>query len=256
MNPQLHYLIEIQKLDLRIIEIQDQRIKIPDQIKAAQAPALQISQRLKSFQDLCDVLTKERRSSEQELAVQEEHIHKIRGRLTELKTNKEYQAHLFEIELARKKKDVLEEGVLSALERIEQNDKETKELEQLLADAEQLFQREKEQLEAQVNVLTQELSDLERQHQELAQLMDAKLLSRYSKLKSARKGYAVAQVRNGTCSGCRLQIPPQLVAEVKRGDELLNCSYCHRILYWELPAENPAWAEAPPTDLERVDELR
>ena len=256
MNPQLQFLIELQKFDLRIFEIQEQQQHIPELIKTAQAPTLDFANRLKSIKDAGEALTKERRSSEQELSVQEEHIHKIRGRLNELKTNKEYQAHLFEIELARKKKDLLEEAVLTVLERIEQNEKEAKELEENLQEAEENFNREKAQLESQVNTLNQELSELERQHEERARLMDAKVLARYSKLKTARKGFAIAQVRNGTCSGCRLQIPPQLIAEVKRGDELLNCSYCYRILYWESPSDQSSWAEAPPLDLERVDELR
>ena len=256
LNPQLQFLIELQKFDLRIFEIQEQKQHIPTKIKTAQAPSLELAQRLKSIKDVGESLAKERRSSEQELSVQEEHIHKIRGRLNELKTNKEYQAHLFEIELARKKKDLLEEAVLTVLERIEQNEKEVKEVEESLRDAEEKFNREKAELESQITTLNQELSELERQHQEHARLMDAKLLARYSKLKNARKGFAVAQVRNGTCSGCRLQIPPQLVAEVKRGDQLLNCSYCHRILYWEPPNEKSSWSETPPVDLERVDELR
>ena len=256
LNPQLQYLIELQKFDLRIFEIQEQQQQIPGKIKIAQAPSLDFAHRLKLLKDAGEALTKERRGSEQELSVQEEHIHKIRGRLNELKTNKEYQAHLFEIELARKKKDLLEEAVLSVLERIEQNEKDVKEMEEKLREAEEGFNREKAQLEAQVNTLTQELSELERQHQERARLMDAKVLARYSKLKSARKGFAVAQVRNGTCSGCRLQIPPQLVAEVKRGEELLNCSYCHRILYWEPPSDKSTWSEPPPVDLEQVDEFR
>ena len=37
-----------------------------------------------------------------------------------------------------------------------------------------------------------------------------------------RKGFAVAEVKDGSCGGCRLQLPPQLVAEVRRGDELLD----------------------------------
>lgn len=256
MNPQLQFLIELQKFDLRIFEILEQRQHIPELIKTAQAPSLELAHRLKVIKEAGEVLTKERRSSEQELSVQEEHIHKIRGRLNELKTNKEYQAHLFEIELARKKKDLLEEAVLTVLERIEQNEKEAKELEERLREAEQRFGSETAQLESQVNKLNQELSELEHQHQEHARRMDAKILARYSKLKSARKGFAVAQVRNGTCSGCRLQIPPQLIAEVKRGDELLNCTYCYRILYWEAPSDKSSWSEAPPVDLERVDEYR
>ena len=46
---------------------------------------------------------KQQRSAERELATQEDLLHKVRSRLSELKTNKEYQAHLFEIEQARKK---------------------------------------------------------------------------------------------------------------------------------------------------------
>ena len=95
LNSQLHFLIELQKFDLRIFEIQDQQQKIPQLIKAAQTPFLELTHRLKAIKDAGEALTKERRSAEHELSVQEEHIPKIRGRLNELKTNKEYQAHLF-----------------------------------------------------------------------------------------------------------------------------------------------------------------
>ena len=90
--------------------------------------------------------------------------------------------------MARKKKDLLEEAVLSVLERIEQNEKEAKELEEQLREAEEKFNHEKAQLETQVNTLNQELSELERQHQEHAQLMDAKILARYSSSKLHERG--------------------------------------------------------------------
>ena len=79
--------------------------------------------------------------------------------------------------------------------------------------------------------MANELADLERQQTTLAELVDKPLLTRYNRLKIMRKGFAVAQLREGACGGCQLQLPPQLVAEVKRGDELMDCSYCHRILY-------------------------
>jgi hypothetical protein len=55
------------------------------------------------------------------------------------------------------------------------------------------------------------------------------------------------------CAGCRLQIPPQLIAEVKRSEDLHACPYCRRMLYWEgeLPAEPPtAQGEGKKSDLE------
>src|SRR5207247_5401343 len=81
--------------------------------------------------------------------------------------------------------------------------------------------------------LTSERSKLDQKRSKAGSLLDKTILVRYTKLKAARKELAVAPVRDGTCFGCRLQLPPQLVAEVKRSDQLQTCTYCQRILYWD-----------------------
>ena len=231
MNLQLQYLINLQKFDLRIFQIQDQLRKSPELLKSAEAPLQDILTRLQTLKNTGDSLVKQRRSAERELATQEEQLQKIRNRLSELKTNKEYQAHLFEIELARKKKDSIEENVLETMERVEQNEQAIKELEEQAKEAQQNFDAEKARIETQLANLANELADLEQQQKTLAEKVENPLLARYNRLKTMRKGYAVAQLRDGACGGCQLQLPPQLVAEVKRGNELMDCSYCHRILY-------------------------
>ena len=231
MNLQLQYLINLQKFDLRIFQIQDQLRKAPDLLKSAESPLQDILGRLQVLKNTSESLVKQRRSSERELSTQEEQLQKIRNRLSELKTNKEYQAHLFEIELARKKKDSIEENVLDMMERVEQNEQAVKEAEEQAKEAQNVFDAEKSRLENHFANLANELADLERQQTTLAELVDKPLLTRYNRLKIMRKGFAVAQLREGACGGCQLQLPPQLVAEVKRGDELMDCSYCHRILY-------------------------
>jgi len=231
VNLQLQYLINLQKFDLRIFQIQDQLRKAPDLLKSAESPLQDILGRLQVLKNTSESLVKQRRSSERELSTQEEQLQKIRNRLSELKTNKEYQAHLFEIELARKKKDSIEENVLDMMERVEQNEQAVKEAEEQAKEAQNVFDAEKSRLENHFANLANELADLERQQTTLAELVDKPLLTRYNRLKIMRKGFAVAQLREGACGGCQLQLPPQLVAEVKRGDELMDCSYCHRILY-------------------------
>ena len=231
MNLQLQYLINLQKFDLRIFQIQDQLRKAPELLKSAETPLQDILAKLQVLKNTGESLVKQRRSSERELATQEEQLQKIRNRLSELKTNKEYQAHLFEIELARKKKDSIEENVLEIMERVEQNEQALKELEEQSTEAQKVFDSEKARLENHFATLANELADLDRQQTTLSLLVDKPLLVRYNRLKTLRKGYAVAQLRDGACGGCQLQLPPQVVAEVKRADELLDCSYCHRILY-------------------------
>ena len=231
MNSQLQFLIELQTFDLRIFQIQDAQRKAPDLLKAAETPLQDLLSRLQTLKNTGETLATQQRSAERELATQEDLLHKVRNRLSELKTNKEYQAHLFEIEQARKKKDSIEESVLETMERVEENKNAVQELEAQAQEAQKVFDVEKASLETQSTELTNELTDLTQQQQQVADTVEKLLLARYNRLKIMRKGYAVAEVQEGSCGGCRLQLPPQLVAEVRRGNELMDCSYCHRILF-------------------------
>ena len=233
MNPQLRPLIDLQTLDLRMAEIKDSQRKLPVLLETAQAPLNDATKQLADLTAALDAATKERRNHEKDLEAHDSQTEKMRARLSELKTNKEYQAHLFEIEMANKKKGEIEERILLCMERIEQHQKTAKEAQAKKAEAEKQFAEDKARLDAQQASLTAELTELEQKHKEIAVGVEKNLLTRYTKLKASRKEQALAPVRNGICFGCKLQLPPQLVAQVRRGDTLLNCNYCHRMLYWE-----------------------
>ncbi len=176
---------------------------------------------------------KARRERERELEAQETHIEKMKARVSEIKKNVEYQAHLFEIQVADKKKGEIEEQILLLMEEVEQQQKAVQEAKSRVVEAEAAFSKLKTELEALDGSLAEELGELEQKRKGVEASAEKSLLDRYNKLKSTRKDLAVAPIRGGICSGCRLQIEPQLVAEVKRAEKLLSCSYCQRILYWE-----------------------
>ena len=132
MNAQLSLLVQLQQFDLNIHQLDDQRQQIPARIHEARSPLDQATVRLEVIQAAIEKATADRRSGEQDLEDQESHVHKLRTRLMELKTNKEYQAHLFEIDLANKKKDSLEERVLMAMERGEEKQKELEEVQKFV----------------------------------------------------------------------------------------------------------------------------
>jgi len=233
LNPQLRPLIDLQTLDLRMAEIKDSQRMLPVLLETAQAPLNDITRQVADLTALLETVTKERRALEKDIEVHDSQTEKMRTRLSELKTNKEYQAHLFEIEMANKKKSEIEERILVYMEKIEQHQKDIKDAQTKKVEAATRFADEKARLDAQQVALTAELSELEQKHKEIAVGVEKTLLARYTRLKAARKDQALAPVRNGICFGCKLQISPQLVAQVKRSDALLFCSFCNRLLYWE-----------------------
>jgi predicted nucleic acid-binding Zn-ribbon protein len=252
LNQKLSPLIELQKLDLRIMEVTEIRRKIPERLHAAESPLREAAQLLNDTKAAVEAATKERRSHEKDLEAHEAQTEKMKSHAASLKTNKEYQAHLFELELANKKRGDFEEKILLSMEKIDELQRTAKELQEKHRALEKVFVQEKERLDTQDKELAVELAQLETHHREASARVEKSLLDRYTQVKASRKDQPLAAVRDGICLGCRLQIPPQLIAQVKRSDNLHFCPYCRRILYWEgePAAEAPSVPGGKPSDLE------
>jgi hypothetical protein len=235
MKEHLGRLIALQEADLRLEELAERKRRIPEMVEAARQP-LQAAQALRdSAKQAAEKTGKERKACEQELAEQEQTIGKLQDRTTkgEIKTNREYQAHLLEIELAKKKRGEIEERLLILMDAVDVKKKESAQAEAAAKEAEQRFNAEKTALEGSVGALDEELAGLRQKREALTAAIEPALLKRYEKLRAGKKGQALAGInKDGNCMACRLQVQPQVVAEVKRATAILTCSYCHRILYW------------------------
>jgi uncharacterized protein len=252
VNQKLSPLIELQKLDLRIREIGEIRRKIPERLQTAEGPLRDATQTLAGTTTAVEAAAKERRSHEKDLEAHEAHTDKMKSHAASLKTNKEYQAHLFELELANKKRGDFEEKILLTMEKVDQLQKTVKELQEKKIILEKVFAQEKQGLDAQDKELATELAQLQLRHREASARVEKVLLDRYNQVKASRKDQPLAAVRDGICTGCRLQIPPQLIAQVKRSDDLHICPYCRRMLYWEGEpvVEASSSSGGKPSDLE------
>jgi predicted nucleic acid-binding Zn-ribbon protein len=95
-------------------------------------------------------------------------------------------------------------------------------------------------------------SEIERDRTELAKVeggrddvfktLPANLAAVYNRLaQRSRDGIAVAEVVNGSCSACFMALRPQMLVEVRRGEQIITCESCTRILYFA-PADTAAVA--------------
>ena len=235
MKEQLERLIALQEADLRLAESAERKRRIPEMVEAARQP-LQAAQTLRdTVKQASETTGKERKACEQALAEQEQAISKLQDRTTkgEIKTNREYQAHLLEIEIAKKKRGEIEEQLLILMDAVDAKKKEAAQAEAAVKEAERKFADEKAALEGSVGALDDELAGLRQQREVLLTEIDPSLLRTYEKLKISKKGQALAGInKDGSCMACRLQVQPQVVAEVKRANAIQTCFECHRILYW------------------------
>jgi len=138
------------------------------------------------------------------------------------------QRRQHELETLRVKIQGLEETELSQMEAQEQTSAE------LDLVGEQLTEREHEvdQLRAadrgRAADLAEELTTAVEERRQLGESVTPSQLRSYERT-AARRRPAVAKVVGGTCSGCRLPLPSRLLQEA-RGEQLVTCENCERIL--------------------------
>ncbi|MFQ5579209.1 MAG: zinc ribbon domain-containing protein [Nitrospiria bacterium] len=234
MKAQISLLVRIQKMDLDRSQQKNEQDHFPEKLKEAERPLLEAKAAFEKLKASLEQLNKVKKDKEIELQAAEEKIPKLKGRLTELKTNKEYHAHLQEIEAAGKDKDDIEEQLLNIME---ESDAMKRALDSKLAAREaeeKKFDSERKNLENGIHQISESAKQLEGEWNSLAGQIDKDLLEDYKRLYSSRKGLAVSPVKGNICGGCHFSLPPQLVAEVKKEEKIITCSYCHRMLYANL----------------------
>lgn len=159
-------------------------------------------------------------------------INKHSGELRLVKTNEAYRALLTAIENLKKKKDDAETKILELMDELDLQQKRAKEA----AAAMETHKKEKEDRAAQLDSEKGKLESLlEQAIQERAGLFAVfppDVASRYERLRAKREGVAVAPVLEGaSCGGCRMHLTPQMINEVIKAHEFVQCERCQRILY-------------------------
>jgi uncharacterized protein len=230
--PELSQLIDLHELDKEILEVDQQLNQLPQELatRAQELKALEGNQALKR-QEL-EELHQQRREAETDVTDLEEGIKDSRKRLLTIKKDIEYKAMLKEIAFKEDQRDQKETRVLELMDAIETTTRQIAELEERHeAESGTLSQREAE-VAVQVDRLKEERAKLMNQRQGLREGLPAPLLKRYEFINQRRNGGAIAEVRQGVCTGCHMNILPQQFIDLQKGEEILQCPHCQRILYW------------------------
>jgi hypothetical protein len=164
--------------------------------------------------------------------MEKEKIKKFESKLYEVKTNKEYQALLKEIETAKQTNDKEEEEIIEIMVKVEDLKKDFESTSKLLKEKEKVAEAEKKKLLSEMDSIDRTIVDLKQQRDNLLSVVDKTLRETYSMLISRRGGTAVVNVKNGVCLGCFMNIPPQLFIEVTKNSRLILCPSCNRIFYF------------------------
>ncbi len=134
-----------------------------------------------------------------------------------------------EVDGLRVRQNNLEDKALEIMDQVELSTVSVATLRNELKILENEWQSQQQQLSTDMEQLKTTLSDLRHKRQLLSANVDSQAIELYQELKK-QKGQALAKVEQGICRGCRILLPTTELQRA-RGDSLVQCSSCGRILF-------------------------
>ncbi|MDD4953430.1 MAG: C4-type zinc ribbon domain-containing protein [Candidatus Omnitrophica bacterium] len=231
LKTQLGNLLKLQSLDTEIYGLGREKQAKPEEIKVLEADFQAKKEHLAQLEKDSLDLQKQRKDKELELASKEEGVKKLQTQLYSLKTNKEYQTMLQQIQDAKADGSLIEDKILELFEKADKLKNEIAQEKQKVGEEEKVFLGKKKNIEDRVKEIDGRLSQLEAQRKQAVVGIEPKMLSQYDRILSGRDGLAIVSVQHDSCGGCNMFVPPQVINLIKMYEKIITCEICNRILY-------------------------
>jgi len=231
MNEDLRSLIRLQELMNGLADIHDRQAAVPVEVARIEKELLAFEAEVEREKAALSDIQKERRRLEMELMGVETRIQKYQGQLAEVKTNKEYQAMLHEIEGCKNERAALDEKILLDMDAAEKTQAAARIHDDRLRDKRQETEKSKQALRERMAGLQVEKQRVEVERDALQKTIPARMLDPFLKVSKQRKGLGLVPVREELCGGCHVRVMPKLIQEIRRSNTLITCDSCKRFLY-------------------------
>lgn len=238
MNPDLERLIELEKVDREVARLTDEVAALPRRVASIEEKLAEHKAAVEKAKAQIKGNEAGRRQMEADIKGFQEKIAKYRSQSSSVKTNDEYRALMHEVEFAEKQIGAAEDKILELMISLESDEKSLKRAEAELKT--ESADVEKEKAEARVRTAEDEklLAGLREKRNELRTGVNDSALAHYDRVMRQRKS-AISEAREQKCLACFVMVRPQIWQEIRNNEQIVTCSSCGRILYFD-PAHEVA----------------
>ncbi|HET6976610.1 MAG TPA: C4-type zinc ribbon domain-containing protein [Pyrinomonadaceae bacterium] len=246
MKAELQKLIALQNLDTTIRKLEKDQEAIPERRAEIEGEFDQRAFEIRALENRRDEAKHNRARLENEVVEQRGRADRAERNLQASKKQDEYTAAIREADAARKQISTLETQILEQMEALDQAQTALNERAEEIASLNSDRETRLKAFDDERGTIGGRLEAARKEREEVFAALPKSMSSMYSRIKDRiRDGVAVAEARNRSCTACFMSLRPQVMSEIRRGDEIITCDNCGRILYY-VPAESITTDAAKP----------
>jgi len=237
MLPDLKLVIRLQEIDLRLSDLSREIAALPKHVAVIETKLVAHQRKLEADRAALAANQKDRKKAETEIQAQEQTVSRLKNQMLEAKTNEQYRAFQSEIDFCQKEIRKHEDKILDLMAESEPLDKNVKAAEEALKVEKAQVEAEKSQARERTAADEAAARLLMEERASIVPSIAPAAYRRYESVRRAkgRNGRAVAEAVDGRCSACNIALRLQFFQDLKKGDEIMACESCQRILYFNPP---------------------
>ncbi|MGE0883209.1 MAG: zinc ribbon domain-containing protein [Blastocatellales bacterium] len=232
MNPELSQLISLQDVDVEIKRLRAEIDSLPVKREELESRfAAENKEFLDLKQHLNDTIS-QKRLIEEELDNEQRKMEKFKADLMKATNEREYSTAVREIDVAKKAISALETEVLKLMEQVEKLEAQVNERTPEIETQRVGLQSQLSNIESLVKAHEEKLRLLLAERAPMIETLGSETRATYDRMSKIKSGLALAEARDYKCLACRMTIRPQVFNDIRRGEQLITCENCGRILFF------------------------
>ena len=249
---QIRQLVELQKVDDAIHEVRQELDRAPGDLEALEQRFAAVETQRNYVLDKLTHLQEQQKRLSLEIDDDAARIKKSKNKLTLVGNTREYHAVLREMDSMEKVNRSREEEKMTLLDEVQSQNDALAELDVTYNALKAELEDKRSNLDARLQKAQASLVQLDAKRANVGTAIPHPVFLRYEFIRERLDHPVIVAVREGVCTGCHIAVPPQTFIELQRGQQILSCPNCQRLIFWcehFQDAEQPQCApQAPAND--------
>ena len=181
---------------------------------------------------------------------------KFESQMDQIQTQREYEALDKEIKDSGEREQDLRRDLQKEEQLLGEMKVGLEKEEAMIRKQEEEVQKEQAKIKEALHDREKQLKSLEKKEKSITPGLDEEILFKFERIIRSKLGLGIVPIDHGVCNGCHMILTVQFVNEVRKGEGIMFCPYCSRILFYQEESEGePESEEVSEEAVEESEEI-